>query len=84
MNWLRFSNARQTALWQRHPLKISRRFYAVAGDGDHGRSMLSGARAAAQVAARAEEVGADLPAALAAAADAWCDASGGTSGGRKL
>jgi D-erythrulose 4-kinase len=53
---------------------------AVAGDGDHGRSMLAGARAADQVAAQAEEVGTDLATALAAAADAWCDASGGTSG----
>lgn len=56
------------------------RLDAVAGDGDHGRSMLAGARAAAQVAEQAERVGANLAAALAAAADAWCDASGGTSG----
>jgi dihydroxyacetone kinase len=56
------------------------RLDAVAGDGDHGRSMLAGARAAEQVAAQAEEVGADLATALAAAADAWCDAAGGTSG----
>lgn len=53
---------------------------AVAGDGDHGRSMLAGARAAQEVAVQAAQVGADLPTALAAASDAWCDASGGTSG----
>lgn len=53
---------------------------AVAGDGDHGRSMVAGARAAHAVAAQAAEADADLSPALAAAADAWGDASGGTSG----
>lgn len=53
---------------------------AIAGDGDHGRSMLAGARAAREAARGAAEASTDFPIALAAAADAWCDASGGTSG----
>ena len=56
------------------------RLDAIAGDGDHGRSMLAGARAARIAADDALQAAADLPIALAAAADAWCDASGGTSG----
>lgn len=53
---------------------------SVAGDGDHGRSMVAGARAAHEVAVEAAEAGASLSSAIALAADAWCDASGGTSG----
>lgn len=56
------------------------RLDAIAGDGDHGRSMAAGARAAALAAGNAHGGEADLGAALISAADAWCDASGGTSG----
>lgn len=56
------------------------RLDAIAGDGDHGRSMVAGARAAHAVSGEAVAAAADPAAALAAAADAWCDASGGTSG----
>lgn len=56
------------------------RLDAVAGDGDHGRGMLRGARAAAQAAAAAAEQGHGGSACLLDAAHAWADRAGGTSG----
>ncbi len=53
---------------------------AVAGDGDHGRSVLAGSRAALAAAELGFAASMDFDAALESAADAWCDASGGTSG----
>jgi dihydroxyacetone kinase len=53
---------------------------AVAGNGDHGRVMVRGARAAAAAAARAVAEGAGAATALLRAADAWSDRAGGSAG----
>jgi len=53
---------------------------AVAGNGDHGRVMLRGARAAAAAAQRAVADEAGAATTLLLAADAWSDRAGGTSG----
>ena len=53
---------------------------AVAGNGDHGRVMLRGARAAAAAAQRAVADDAGAATTLLLAADAWSDRAGGTSG----
>ena len=53
---------------------------AFAGNGDHGRVMTRGARAAAAAAARAVAQGAGAATTLLHAADAWSDRAGGTSG----
>ena len=53
---------------------------AVAGNGDHGRVMLRGARAAAAAAQRAAAEDAGAATTLLLAADAWSDRAGGTSG----
>ena len=53
---------------------------AVAGNGDHGRVMLRGARAAAAAAQRAVADDAGATTTLLLAADAWSDRAGGTSG----
>jgi len=53
---------------------------AIAGNGDHGRVMARGARAAAADAARAAADGAGVTTTLLHAADAWSDRAGGTSG----
>ncbi|MEU6643175.1 dihydroxyacetone kinase family protein [Saccharomonospora sp. NPDC046836] len=53
---------------------------AVAGNGDHGRVMARGARAAADAAARAVAEGAGTATTLLVAADAWSDRAGGSSG----
>ena len=53
---------------------------AVAGNGDHGRVMARGARAAAAAAARAVAEGAGAATTLLHAADAWSDRAGGSSG----
>jgi dihydroxyacetone kinase len=52
----------------------------VAGNGDHGRVMVRGARAAAAAAARAVAEGAGAATTLLHAADAWSDRAGGSSG----
>lgn len=56
------------------------RLDSYAGDGDHGRSMSQGARAACAAANNAERSAADAAAVVTAAADAWTDRAGGTSG----
>lgn len=53
---------------------------AIAGDGDHGRGMTTGADAALAAARIAADAGAGLAGTLAAAGDAWADKAGGTSG----
>ena len=53
---------------------------AVAGNGDHGRVMARGARAAAAAAQRAAADDAGAATTLLLAADAWSDRAGGTSG----
>ena len=53
---------------------------SVAGNGDHGRVMARGARAAASAAERALAEGAGAATLLLHAADAWGDRAGGTSG----
>jgi dihydroxyacetone kinase len=53
---------------------------AVAGNGDHGRVMVRGARAAATAAQRAVTDDAGAATTLLLAADAWSDRAGGTSG----
>jgi len=53
---------------------------AFAGNGDHGRVMVRGARAAAAAAARAVADGAGAATTLVHAADAWSDRAGGSSG----
>lgn len=56
------------------------RLDAIAGDGDHGIGMQRGARAAAEEAARAVDLGAGAGTVLALAGDAWALKAGGTSG----
>lgn len=56
------------------------RIDAVAGDGDHGRGMVKGSRAAVQAATEAVATGAGPRRTLAAAGDAWAAKAGGTSG----
>jgi dihydroxyacetone kinase len=53
---------------------------AQAGDGDHGRAMVRGLKAACVAATAAERAGAGASSALTAGADAWADRAGGTSG----
>ena len=53
---------------------------SVAGDGDHGRGMLRGARAALEGARSAADDGAGARGVLDAAGTAWADQAGGTSG----
>jgi dihydroxyacetone kinase len=53
---------------------------AVAGNGDHGRVMVRGARAAAAAAQRAVADDAGAATTMLLAADAWSDRAGGTSG----
>ena len=53
---------------------------AVAGNGDHGRVMVRGARAAAAAAQRAVSDDAGAATTLLLTADAWSDRAGGTSG----
>ena len=53
---------------------------AVAGDGDHGRGMVKGARAASEAARGVVAAGGDGRAALRAAGEAWAAQAGGTSG----
>ena len=53
---------------------------AVAGNGDHGRVMVRGSRAAAAAAQRAVAEDAGAATTLLLAADAWSDRAGGTSG----
>jgi D-erythrulose 4-kinase len=53
---------------------------AVAGNGDHGRVMVRGARAAAAAAQRAVAEDAGAATTMLLAADAWSDRAGGTSG----
>lgn len=53
---------------------------AVAGDGDHGRGMVLGSKAACQAADRAAAAGAGARTVLAQAAAAWAEGAGGTSG----
>lgn len=53
---------------------------AVAGDGDHGRGMSRGARAALEAAVTHADRGAGACTVLASAAEAWADHAGGTSG----
>ncbi|ODR25188.1 dihydroxyacetone kinase family protein [Mycolicibacterium porcinum] len=56
------------------------RIDAVAGDGDHGRGMVKGTRAADTAAASALAQGGGTEAVLTAAGDAWAAKAGGTSG----
>ncbi|OZC33906.1 dihydroxyacetone kinase family protein [Gordonia polyisoprenivorans] len=56
------------------------RIDAVAGDGDHGRGMVKGSRAAAQAAASAVDAGAGAGTVLRAAGSQWAARAGGTSG----
>ncbi|MFC6015933.1 dihydroxyacetone kinase family protein [Plantactinospora solaniradicis] len=56
------------------------RLDAVAGDGDHGRGMLRGVRAAAGAAQAAVDGGHGVASVLGAAGDAWAARAGGTSG----
>ncbi len=53
---------------------------AVAGNGDHGRVMARGARAAAAAAERAVAEGAGAATTLLRAAEAWSDRAGGSAG----
>lgn len=56
------------------------RIDAVAGDGDHGRGMVKGTRAAERAAAAAVAQGGGTESVLAAAGEAWAAKAGGTSG----
>ena len=56
------------------------RIDAVAGDGDHGRGMVKGSRAAVEAAREAVGSGAGPRTTLLAAGDAWAAKAGGTSG----
>ncbi|MBF9129363.1 dihydroxyacetone kinase family protein [Plantactinospora sp. S1510] len=56
------------------------RLDAVAGDGDHGRGMLRGVRAAAEAARGTVDGGGGVASVLGAAGDAWAARAGGTSG----
>lgn len=56
------------------------RIDAVAGDGDHGRGMVRGTRAAVEAATAAVAGGSGPKGALVAAGDAWASKAGGTSG----
>lgn len=56
------------------------RIDAVAGDGDHGRGMVKGVRAAAAASRAAAERGAGAATTLAAAGSEWASRAGGTSG----
>jgi dihydroxyacetone kinase len=56
------------------------RIDAVAGDGDHGRGMVRGTRAALEGARTAQEAGHGPGGVLVAASDAWAAKAGGTSG----
>jgi dihydroxyacetone kinase len=56
------------------------RIDAVAGDGDHGRGMVRGTRAALEGARTAQEAGHGPGGVLVAAGDAWAAKAGGTSG----
>ncbi|BBX90303.1 dihydroxyacetone kinase family protein [Mycolicibacterium boenickei] len=56
------------------------RIDAVAGDGDHGRGMVKGTRAADTAAASALAQGGGTETVLTAAGDAWAAKAGGTSG----
>ena len=56
------------------------RIDAVAGDGDHGRGMVKGARAALEAAREAVTLGAGLEQALEWSGEAWASKAGGTSG----
>lgn len=56
------------------------RLDALAGDGDHGRGMTAGSRAALAAARETYEAGAGAASVLGTAADAWADRAGGTSG----
>ncbi|WP_298804602.1 dihydroxyacetone kinase family protein [uncultured Pseudokineococcus sp.] len=56
------------------------RIDAVAGDGDHGRGMVRGSRAALDAAREAQEQGRGTGGAVRAAGAAWADRAGGTSG----
>lgn len=56
------------------------RLDSVAGDGDHGAGMATGAKAAAAAARDVAARGAGASTTLAAAGDAWSDHAGGTSG----
>jgi len=56
------------------------RIDAVAGDGDHGRGMVRGTRAALDAARGAESRGRGAGGVLRAAGGAWADRAGGTSG----
>src|SRR5690606_11175545 len=53
---------------------------AVAGDGDHGRGMLRGVRAARDAARAAVDDGSGARGVIDAAGTAWADRAGGTSG----
>lgn len=53
---------------------------AVAGDGDHGRGMVTGAHAAVEAVEDAVRAGHGVGRALVAAGRAWADKAGGTSG----
>ncbi|MBE1491227.1 dihydroxyacetone kinase family protein [Plantactinospora soyae] len=56
------------------------RLDAVAGDGDHGRGMLRGVRAAVDAARASVDSGHGVASVLGAAGDAWAGRAGGTSG----
>jgi dihydroxyacetone kinase len=56
------------------------RIDAVAGDGDHGRGMVKGVRAALDAMTDAVNAGAGLEDALTRAGEAWASKAGGTSG----
>ncbi len=56
------------------------RIDAVAGDGDHGRGMVTGAKAALVAARRAANAGAGAGTALRLAGERWSTVAGGTSG----
>jgi D-erythrulose 4-kinase len=56
------------------------RIDAVAGDGDHGRGMVRGTRAALEGARTAQEAGHGPGGVLVAAGDTWAAKAGGTSG----
>jgi dihydroxyacetone kinase len=56
------------------------RIDAVAGDGDHGRSMVRGTEAASAAATSAARRGAGTASVLVAAGEAWAAKAGGTSG----
>lgn len=56
------------------------RIDAVAGDGDHGRGMVKGVRAAIDAMSDAVKAGAGVEDALTRAGEAWASKAGGTSG----